>query len=88
MKLSYIINNLFYFYFVIILLRILLTWFPNIDWYSQPCKTIKLLTDWFLDLFKKFIPPIGMFDFSPMVAIIILQVIQQVVVRSLITAGL
>ena len=35
----------------------------------------------YLRLFRRFIPPIGMFDFTPMIAIIILYIVQYIVVR-------
>ena len=88
MTISYIVNNLFFFYFVLIILRVLLSWFPNIEWFTQPYKTLSLLTDSYLNLFKKIIPPIGMIDISPIIAIIVLQLIQQVVVRGLVSVGL
>ncbi len=65
--------NLYYF---IIILRVLLSWFPNIEWFSQPWATISQLTDPYLDLFRRFIPPLGGFDFSSIVAIILLQLVQ------------
>ncbi len=34
----------------------------------------------YLKIFRRFIPPIGMFDFTPMIAIIILWVVQMLVV--------
>jgi YggT family protein len=35
----------------------------------------------YLRLFRRFVPPIGMFDFTPMVAIIVLWIVQYFVVR-------
>lgn len=75
------INNVFYFYFLLIILRIFLTWIPTIDWDKQPIKTIREVTDLYLDIFRKFIPPIGGLDVSPIVAIIVLQIVQSVVVN-------
>jgi YggT family protein len=34
----------------------------------------------YLKIFRRFIPPIGMFDLTPMVAIIVLWVVQMLVV--------
>ncbi len=34
----------------------------------------------YLKLFRRFIPPIGMFDLTPMVAIIVLYIVQYIVV--------
>jgi YggT family protein len=34
----------------------------------------------YLRIFRRFIPPIGMFDFTPMIAIIVLYIVQSLVV--------
>lgn len=61
-------------YTYIIIIRVLLTWFPNIDWYSQPFAAISQITDPYLNLFRSFIPPLGGIDISPILAILLLQV--------------
>ena len=58
-----------------------MTWIPTIDWGSQPFKWMRDITDPYLDLFRRFIPPAGGIDFSPIIAIIALNVIQIVVVN-------
>lgn len=78
-----IVNNIFYFYFLLIILRIFLTWIPSIDWNQQPMKSIREVTDMYLNIFRRFIPPIGGLDFSPIIAIIVLQIIQVLVVNIL-----
>ena len=84
MNIIYTINTLFYFYTILIIIRVLLTWIPNLDWYSQPLKTLCLITDWYLNLFRKIIPPISGLDISPMIALIILQIIQRVILNILV----
>lgn len=76
-----VINNIFYFYYLLIILRIFLTWIPTIDWQQQPIKAIREVTDLYLDLFRRIIPPAGGIDFSPIIALIALQIIQIIVVR-------
>lgn len=88
MTLSYLVNNLIYIYIVLILIRALLSWIPNLDWYSQPLKTLSVLTDSFLNIFKKFIPPVSGLDFSPVVAIIVLKIVQKILVIGLVSVGL
>ncbi|MUL38180.1 hypothetical protein BWI75_18050 [Gloeocapsopsis sp. AAB1 = 1H9] len=61
-------------YTYILIIRVLLTWFPNIDWYSQPFAAISQITDPYLNLFRSFIPPLGGIDISPILAILLLQV--------------
>lgn len=75
-----IVNNIFYFFYILIILRIFLTWIPTIDWQQQPIKSIREVTDMYLDIFRRVIPPVGGLDFSPIVALIVLQIIQSVVV--------
>lgn len=64
-------------YFVLILIRVLLSWFPNVNWMSQPFSTLSQLTDPYLNLFRSIIPPLGGIDFSPMLAILLLQFVAQ-----------
>ncbi len=63
------------FYMVLIFIRVLLTWFPNVDWYSQPFAALSQITDPYLNLFRSIIPPVGGIDFSAILAIILLQVV-------------
>lgn len=60
-------------YTYLLIIRILLTWFPNIDWYNQPFAALSQLTDPYLNLFRSFIPPLGGIDISPILAILLLQ---------------
>ena len=82
------INNLFYFYYILIIIRIFLSWIPSIEWEQQPFAWIRSVVDPFLNIFRGIIPPIGMLDISPIAAIILLQIIQVVVVRLVSGLGL
>ncbi|MEH1834722.1 MAG: YggT family protein [Nostoc sp.] len=62
-------------YTLLLIIRVLLTWFPNINWYNQPFTTLSQITDPYLNLFRSIIPPLGGMDFSPMLAIILLQIV-------------
>lgn len=61
-------------YSYVVIIRILLTWFPTISWYDQPFSTLSQLTDPYLNLFRSIIPPLGGIDLSPILAILLLQV--------------
>ena len=74
---SRVINQLFYFYYLLLIIRIFLTWIPNIDWNAQPFNFMRSLTDPFLNIFRGIIPPIGgMLDISPIIAFFALQFLQ------------
>ncbi|HIK27502.1 MAG: YggT family protein [Oscillatoriaceae bacterium SKW80] len=64
-------------YLILLLIRILLSWFPNLNWYAPPFSILSQLTDPYLNIFRSFIPPVSGIDFSPILAILLLQVIQQ-----------
>lgn len=81
------INNIFLLFYVIILLRIFLSWIPNIDWHKQPWFTIRNVADAYLNIFRRFIPPYGGLDFSPIIALIVLQIIQYVIIYAVVIIG-
>ncbi len=88
MNIRYAINNLFYFYYLLLIIRIFLTWIPNIDWDSQPFRFMCSLTDPFLNIFRGIIPPIGgALDISPILAFFGLQLLQIVINSLLGTLG-
>ncbi|MFB2982527.1 YggT family protein [Microseira sp. BLCC-F43] len=62
-------------YSVLLIIRILLTWFPNVNWYDPPFSILAQLTDPYLNIFRSFIPPLGGMDFSPILAILLLNLV-------------
>ena len=60
-------------YSVLLFIRILLSWFPNVNWYDPPFSILAQLTDPYLNIFRSFIPPLGGMDFSPILAILLLN---------------
>ncbi len=80
-RLNGLIATFIYFYSILIVLRIFMSWLPSINWDAQPMKAIRLFTDVYLDLFRRFIPPIGGLDFSPIVALLFLSVLQELFVH-------
>ena len=84
-----IVSQLFYFYYILIIVRIFLTWVQTINWEQQPFAWIRSVTDPFLNIFRGIIPPIGgVLDISPILAIILLQILQGIVVGALSGLGL
>jgi YggT family protein len=61
-------------YLLLMIVRVLLSWFPNINWYDPPFSILSQLTDPYLNLFRSIIPPLGGIDFSPIIAFIVLQI--------------
>ncbi|MBW4649101.1 MAG: YggT family protein [Kastovskya adunca ATA6-11-RM4] len=67
--------NFLQIYLILIFVRILLTWFQGINWMSQIAAFLSPITDPYLNIFRSFIPPLGGLDLSPILAIIVLQVV-------------
>ena len=90
-KIIIAIANCFYVYMWMILIRCLLTWFPNLNWDNPVLYALKSATDIYLNIFRKIIPPIGgMLDISPVVAMFVLVFIRNgiIILASKIMAGL
>lgn len=75
------INAVFSLFYILILISCALSFIPGIDYRKQPYLAIRQVTEPYLNFFKKFIPPIGIVDISPIVAIIALGIIQSVLIR-------
>lgn len=82
-NLIFVVNSFFQIYFWLILVRCLLSFIPSINWYKQPFEAIKDVTDLYLNLFRKIIPPVGGLDFSPIVAVITLQILNYIIIFGL-----
>jgi len=60
-------------YSFLLIARVLLTWFPQIEWYNQPFAALSQITDPYLNLFRNIIPPLGGIDLSPILAFLALN---------------
>ena len=73
---------LFNFYEYSMLAYILTSWVPQIK-NNFIVEFLEVICEPYLKLFRKFIPPIGMLDISPVVALIVLSVIQNLIIALL-----
>ena len=68
-------------YSLILLVRVLLSWFPNLDWGGNPVlATVSSITDPYLNAFRGLIPPLGGLDLSAILAFLALQLLQNLLV--------
>jgi YggT family protein len=58
-----------------LLIRVIASWL-GIGHYRRWMRPIVALTSWLIDPIRRILPPMGMFDFSPMVAWLILYVVR------------
>jgi YggT family protein len=81
------VNALFLVYIILIFVRILLSWIPRMP-YNPTLRTvvdfIHQVTDPYLNLFRRFLPPVGgggfALDLSPIIAVFVLLIAQWLIV--------
>ena len=69
-------------YTLVLLVRVLLSWFPNLDWSNPLLSGVSAITDPYLNAFRGLIPPIGGLDLSAIVAFLALQLVQTLLEQS------
>jgi len=80
------VDTLVQVYIVLILIRIVMTWFPRIPYnryLDVVLSFVRDVTDPYLNLFRRFIPPLrvgpGALDLSPIVAVLVLVIVGNIV---------
>jgi YggT family protein len=88
--LSFVITVLVRFiqiYNVLLIVRILLSWFQTAGWAMQIMSFLSPITDPYLNIFRSIIPPLGGLDFSPFLAFILLNVLQSLLISAMPTGS-
>lgn len=73
-----IIDKLFLAYLIMLFIRILGSWIPELQ-QSRFMQFVAFYTDPYLNLFRRIIPPLGMMDFSPIVAFLALNFLEYLI---------
>ena len=66
----------------ILIARILLSWFPAIEWWKQPWKGLNAITEPVMAPFRAIIPPIGGFDLSPILLFLLLNFVRSILFQA------
>jgi YggT family protein len=84
------VQALFLVYILLIFVYILLNMMfslglrpPYSRWSDAVMNFLRDVCEPYLRIFRRFIPPIGMFDLTPMIAIILLYVVQTILVNAI-----
>jgi len=84
------VEALFLVYILLIFVYILLNMMfslglrpPYTRWVDAVMNFLRDVCEPYLRIFRRFIPPIGMFDLTPMIAIILLYVVETLVVNAI-----
>jgi YggT family protein len=72
-----ILLNFFRVMYFVIFLSIIFSFFPNSRGHPF-VRFIRSMTQPIYNIFRKIIPPVGMFDFSPLIAILLIRFIQMI----------
>ncbi len=70
-----IIGLLLQFFRLVLLARIILSWFPNVDRRNPIIQFLFDVTEPVLRPIREMMPPSGGFDFSPLIVFLIIQVL-------------
>ena len=84
------VSAVFYVYIILIFIYILLNLLfstgvrpPYARWSDALIKFLRDVSEPYLRIFRRFIPTVGMFDFSPMIGIIVLWLLRTVIVGAI-----
>ena len=77
----FIIVNILNIYAFILLLRVLMTWIPNLDHSNPIVKFLYQVTEPVLQPIRNALPPMQGIDFSPIVVFIVIQVLTTLLLR-------
>lgn len=69
-------------YSLVLLVRIILSWIPNLDRGNQLVDALYSITEPVLEPVRRAIPPMGGFDLSPLVVFFGLRILQGVLLNS------
>lgn len=83
MSISQIIHVFFSAYSLVLLVRVVGSWFPRF-YYSRWTQPFVVLTNPYLNVFKRLIPPIGgVIDLSPLLGFLALSVMEKIILAIL-----
>jgi YggT family protein len=68
-------------YSLIMLARILMSWLPNLNPYNPIVRFLYEATEPVLGPVRRAIPPMGGFDFSPIIVMVAISLIQRLILR-------
>jgi YggT family protein len=71
----FLVSTLFNVLMIALLIRVISSWF-GISPFRPWMRPVMALTNWIIDPIRRILPPLGMIDFSPLVAWLVLSLVQ------------
>lgn len=69
-------------YSFVLFVRVLLSWFPNVDLSNPILSGVVSISDPYLNMFRGVIPPLGGFDLSAILAFVALNLLRSLLLQS------
>ncbi|PKQ38833.1 MAG: YggT family protein [Actinobacteria bacterium HGW-Actinobacteria-1] len=89
MSISGLVRSLISFYGILVFAYVILSWFRPTGAIYDVYRVLAQVCEPYVGIFRRIVPPMGNFDFSPWIAVLVLQyLIGPVLVTLLRTAGL
>lgn len=83
-----IVSRALSFYELLIVIYVLLSWFSASGTIWEIRRVLGTLVEPYLGIFRRIVPPLGMIDISPIIALLVLQLLGSFVLNLLSSAGL
>lgn len=81
MSVAVIVDRVIGFYLILIVVYVLMSWFRPRGFLFEVFHVVGTVVEPYIGLFRRFIPPVGQVDFSPVAAILVLQILRGPIVR-------
>lgn len=76
-----VVDRLFLLLYALLVIRVLLSWIPRVNYYHPAVHFVYRVTSPMLDPVRRVLPPLGGLDLSPLLAILLLNLLQGIVIR-------
>jgi len=84
LQLASILSAIVRFYSILILVYVLMSWFPMRGFLADVQQVLASVVEPYLSIFRRFIPPVGNVDLSPIVAYFVLVFVSNFAIRLLV----
>jgi YggT family protein len=83
MTISYVISTLAELLFLAIIIRAVLSWLPGVSALQPVARFFNKITDPLIEPIRRRLPPVGGFDVSPIVAVLLIWVVESILLALL-----
>ena len=83
MTISYVISTLAELIFLAIIIRAVLSWLPGVSALQPVARFFNRITDPLIEPIRRRLPPLGGFDVSPIVAVLLIWLVESILLALL-----